>query len=358
MKNINNKKCKSEVKKQKKRKRFRHIKQIDRDRIQAMLRESLKQESIAEVLGFDAGAISREINKRKTKSGRYIATVAQHKASVKRSMSKSQGMKIEAYPQMREHIINELKGDQHRSPDEIAGRMELEGIMPRVSAKSIYRWLYSKWGQQYCRYLCTKRYKKRKYTKKTKKEMILDKISIHDRPEKGIHAEGDLFVSPTKTGTQRSGAVIFIPETKLAVGTMIENKKPYTMRMAINEKTKDIAIDDITLDNGQENREHKQFRLPAYFCDTYSPWQKPGVEGFIGLERRWFIPKKTDLKNVSEDEFQRHLHILNGKYRKSLGHKSAYEVSIERGIIKPEFVALKMPTFSGAIINSKSCISV
>ena len=75
---------KQNEKKRKKRHHFRHLKQPDRDRIQAMIRAGHKQEEIAEILDFDPGAISREINKRKTKDGKYIATVAQHKAGIKR----------------------------------------------------------------------------------------------------------------------------------------------------------------------------------------------------------------------------------------------------------------------------------
>lgn len=335
-------------KKRKKKRHFRHINQPDRDRIQALLSSGHKQEEIAGILDFDPGAISREINKRKTKDGRYIATVAQHKAGVKRSNSKAQGTKIEAHPELRERIISELKSNQHRSPDEIAGRMELENVTPRVSSKSIYRWLYSRWGQQYCCYLCTKRYKRKKQKEnKTKREMIPNRKSIHVRPVEGIHAQGDLFVSPTKTHTQRSGAVFIIPDTKLAFGTMIENKKPASFKQAVREKTKEVNIDDLTLDNGIENREHEQFGIDTYFCDPHSPWQKPDIEGFIGLVRRWFIPKKTDLKDVSEEQLQEYLFTLNNKYRKSLGYRSAYEVSLERGIIQ------KKPALCGQILTAK-----
>jgi len=335
------------TKKHKKKRHFRHINQSDRDRIQALLGSGHNQEEIAEILDFDPGAISREINKRKTKNGEYISVVAQHKAGVKRTNSKAQGMKIEAHPELRERIIGELESRQHRSPDEIAGRMELEGITPRVSAKSIYRWLYSRWGQAYCCYLCTRRYKKRKQKKKTKREMIPNRISIHKRPKKGIHAEGDIFVSPTKTHSQESGAVICVPCSKLLVGTMIENKKPAVMKQAVRKMTMALDIDDATFDNGIENREHEQFGLPTYFCDPHSPWQKPHVENGIGLVRRWFIPKKTDLKNVSEDQLQNYLHILNNKYRRSLGYRSAYEVSLKRGIIQ------KMPVFNGQTLTAK-----
>ena len=324
---------KNEIREKRKRKRhFRHLKQFDRDRIEALLSAGHKQEEISKILDFDAGAISREVNKRKRKNGKYSALTAQLKARAKRLDSKHPGMKVEQYPELRKQIIEEL--GKHRSPDEIAGRMKREKQEPRVGANAIYKWLYSAWGQAYCPLLCTKRYHPHKQKKKTKREMIPNRISIKKRPKKGIHAEGDLFVSPTKTGSPNSGAIICVPASKLLAGTMIGNKKPAVMKMAVKSMVSNLSIDDLTFDNGIENKEHEQFGLPTYFCDPHSPWQKPHVENSIGLLRRWFIPKGTDLKNVSEEQFQDCLHILNGKYRKSLKYRSAYEVSLKRGIIQ------------------------
>jgi len=102
----------------------------------------------------------------------------------------------------------------------------------------------------------------------------------------------------------------------------------------LNEIVEDISIDDLTWDNGIENKHHKQFSLPSFFCNPHSPWQKPHVENGIGLIRRWFVPKGTNLNKVSEEKYQQYLNILNHKYRRSLGYKSAYEVALERGIIQ------------------------
>ncbi len=326
----------------KRRRSFRHLNQFDRDRIEALLTADHTQEEIAEVLHVDAGTISREIQKRQRKNGRYEATSAQKKASAKRLHSKYQGMKIEKHSGLRANIIAELK--QLRSPDEIAGRMKTEKQSPRVGANAIYKWLYSAWGQRYCNYLCTRRYRKKKQKRTAKREMIPNRISLTERPKRGEHAEGDLFVSPIKTGVKRSGAIICVPSVQLLVGEMINNKKPATMAQAVNAITAHIFIDDLTLDNGIENKQHEQFIIPAYFADPHSPWQKPHVENGIGLLRRWFIPKKTNLLTVSDEQLQGYLHILNGKYRKSLGYRSAYETAIERGIIQkiPDTVAEKI----------------
>lgn len=319
-------------KKKKRRRPFRHLNQFDRDRIEALLEAGHQQEEIAKILKVDAGTVSREIKRRGRESGRYEAAVAQHKADVKRSSSKYQGMKIEQYPELKKQIIEGLK--KHRSPDEMAGRMREEHQRPRVGANAIYKWLYSAYGQGCCRYLCAKRYRRKKQKRTAKREMIPNRISLKQRPGNGEHAEGDLFVSPIKSGAQQSGAIICVPSAQLLIGRMIENKKPATMARAVRTITSDVLIDDITMDNGIENKQHEQFGLPAYFTDPYSPWQKPHVENSIGLLRRWFIPKKTNLRTISNAQLQDYLHILNGKYRKSLGYLSAYEVAIERGIIQ------------------------
>ena len=321
------------MKKRTKRRRiFRHLNQFDRDRIEALIQAGHKQKEIAKVLCVNAGTVSRERRQRQRKNGRYEAAAAQLKANVKRSRSKYQGMKIEKYSELRERIIVGLK--QLRSPDEIAGRMKKEKQNPRIGANAIYKWLYSAYGQSYCRCLCTRRYRPKKQKRTVKREMIPNRVPLKQRPEQGEHAEGDLFVSPVKTGVPISGAIICVPSAQFLAGAMIANRKPATMARAVRTIASNVLMDDLTLDNGIENKLHEQFGIPTYFADLHSPWQKPHIENGIGLLRRWFIPKKTNLLTVSNEQLQDCLHILNGKYRKSLGYRSAYEVATEHGIIQ------------------------
>ena len=64
------------------------------------------------------------------------------------------------------------------------------------------------------------------------------------------------------------------------------------------------------------------------------PGRNPHRESSIGLIQCWFLPKGTDLSQVSNQTFQSMLHLLNHKYRKSNGYLSAYELAHERGIIE------------------------
>lgn len=317
----------------KKRQSFKHITDNDRDRIQALRDSWHTQKEIAAVLGFSESAISRELGRNPTRVGRYTANRARDHAEEKRTHSKYPGMKIEAYPDLKEYIIRQLK--RLRSPDEIAGRLRSKGVIPRIGTNAIYKWLYSDAGHPYCRYLCTRRRDKHRQSGLPKRTLIPERKPLSMRPKtKGlIHAEGDLFVSPTRLRVRTSGLLVVVPEAHLLTGNIIPNKTSFVMVEAMRRLTAQLSLDTCTFDNGIENVHHKEFGVDAYFCDRGSPWQKPHVESSIGLVRRWFLPKGTNLAGITDRIFQSQLHLLNGKYRKSLGYRSAYEVALERGII-------------------------
>ena len=318
--------------KRKNREHFSHLEQQKRDRIEALRNKGHSQKEMAAILKVDPSTISREIAKRKRQNGYYDSDTAQSKARVKRMNASYKGRKIERNKALKKYIVAGL--ENKRSPDEISGRMKKEKKPFYASKNAIYAWLYSVWGQKYCPYLCSKRYRNKRQKKKSKREMIPNRIPLNQRPKEGEHAEGDLFVSPVRSGVKKSGAIVCVPSAQLLSGTFIKNRRPLVMAFAVRKIAAALSITDITFDNGIENKEHKQFGLPAYFADPHSPWQKPHIENNIGLLRKWFIKKGTNLRLVSENQLQTYLHILNGKYRKSLGYKNAYEVALERGIIQ------------------------
>ena len=313
--------------------------QYDHDRIEALLNAGHTKTDIAYILGVHKATISREVEKRKRKNGYYEATTAHHKANVKRANSKYQGMKIEKYPVVRTFIVHELQ--HHRSPDEIAGRMRRENQSPRVNTNAIYKWLYSVYGESYCRYLCTKRARLRKQKKtREKRVMIQNRIRIHERflgathKTRYRHFEGDTIVAPKRVSNTESVALVVERKSHFLVGRRIPSLSPTHMTHAIREIREQVAMNSLTLDNGIENRSHEKFDVPTFFCDPHSPWQKPHIEGNIGLLRRWFIPKGTDFATISEERLQEYITIVNHKYRKSLGYRSAYEVAYAHGIVK------------------------
>ena len=315
------------------RKGFRHITANDRDRIHALYGQGHSQKDIAGVLGVDPGTVSRELNRYDKKTWRYNANRAQKDAEEKRSHSKRPGMKIAENPRLRGYIITELK--KLRSPDEIAGRMKSTRVTPRVGKNAIYKWLYSDDGKHYCMYLCTKRTHKKRQSRLATRVRIPDRKPLKDRPKEAgiIHAEGDLFVSPTSSRSKVCGLLVVEKKSKLLSGSIVANKSARVIIPAMQRATATVSADTCTLDNGIENIAHRDFGVDTYFCEPGSPTQKPDVEGSIGLVRRWFIKKGTNLDTVSNDVYQSQLHLLNHKYRKSLGYRSSYEYALSRGII-------------------------
>jgi IS30 family transposase len=313
-------------------KAFKHLDFHARDRIEALWRKGYTKKDISDILGVHKSTVSREIEKRQKEDGTYIASVAEHKAGIKRSNSKYQGMKIEEHPGLRRYIINELK--EYQSPECIAGRMREDDIDPRVSSDAIYKWLRSPLGQKYCKYLCTKRHSRKPRGKKTERHIIPHMQSIHNMPpDPGWITEGDTFLSPRKV-SKVSAVVVVWRETKLLKGELVKSLRPIHTTKVMKRVNKENMIDAMILDRGGENREHEKFGMPTWFCDPASPRQKPLVEHSIGQLRRWWWPKGTNLSKVSPEEFQMKIEIMNNKYKKSLRYRSANERSIEYGILK------------------------
>ena len=92
----------------------------------------------------------------------------------------------------------------------------------------------------------------------------------------------------------------------------------------------------LTMDNGTEFAKHhllkQEIGIETFFCDIKAPWQKGGFENAIGRLRRE-IPRKTNLNNINEKEFQKMINKHNQTPRKSLDYKTPYEVFIKN--IKP-----------------------
>jgi len=321
-------------------KQYGHLTQYERDRLEAMLLGGHKQSEIAEVLKRDKGTISKEIarNRRKirkkkgTVNGKYEATVAGNKAYLRRYYSKYQGKKINEDDKLRGYILRKL--EKHWSPDEISGRMKKDKELFYASKNAIYEWLYSVWGQKYCKYLCQKRYnpKKRK-KKKAKKQLIPNRIGIEMRPDiinKQLeygHYEGDTIVSGRKTGSKEALAVVYERKAKYINVKKIKSLKPILFNSAINQFRANQKISSLTLDNGIENVKYEKLNIPTYYCDPYSSWQKGGVENCNKMIRR-FIPKGCDISNYSDEYVRMVVEILNNKPRKSLNYQTPTEVMI------------------------------
>ena len=69
-------------------------------------------------------------------------------------------------------------------------------------------------------------------------------------------------------------------------------------------------------------------KIPVYFCDAYSAWQRGSNENSNGLLREFF-PKRTNFDFVSQNQLQEAVALINNRPRKCLDWKTPHEAFSE-----------------------------
>ena len=93
------------------------------------------------------------------------------------------------------------------------------------------------------------------------------------------------------------------------------------------------TINSLTGDRGKEfawyQKIKNELRIPFYFADPHSPWQKGSNENTNDLLRENF-PKKTNFSTVTQrDLYWKGVYRINNRQRKVLGWKTAQECFAE-----------------------------
>ena len=313
--------------------RYTHFSKTERLELSILLKKGYSLRAIAGELRKNPSSVSREI-KDNSVNGEYDPHKADHKAYVKRKYSKYQGMKVNENRLLEEYIRRGLQ--QYWTPEEIAGRLELEHGRSVISFTSIYKWLYSAYGQPLCVYLPSKQYRPRKRKrKKQAKVLIPHRVSIEERPEiinqrlRCGDFEGDTLGVPK--GSLETLAGIADRKSRYFLA-----KKIARMRYAVDGfkrlSSSLINLYSFTFDNGVENVRHQELGVSTYFCHAYSSWEKGTIENSFKRLRR-FIPKKAYLKDYSDEDIAVICGIMNNTPRKCLGWKTPNEVFEKQGQI-------------------------
>lgn len=312
----------------------------ERLEIGILLEKGYSQRAVAKALSRSPNTVSYEVRENST-LGVYDPCKADAKARVRKHYRKLEWSKIEANPALKRLVVRKLK--KHWNPDEIAGYLKRTKAPTYVSKTAIYLWLRTSRGERYCEHLYSKRKRVKKQKPKTKKVLIPNRVGIACRSagatnrSRGGHWERDTMVG--RKGTPGGLATAQERKTRLVSALKVESMRSSEHLAADQTMFEGMKTLSISRDNGIENREHKALGIPSFFCDPYSSWQKGGIENANKMLRRYF-PKGTDFREVSQQEVDHAVRLINEKPRRILGYRSSLAEALELSIIKKSSVLI------------------
>lgn len=302
----------------------------EREEISRGLRGGESMRSIARRLERAASSVSREIRRHGGRQG-YRALRADGRAWSR--ARRPQRCLLSTQPQLCDQVAVGLS--KNWSPQQISRALVMKyphDESMRVSHETIYRTLYVQargaLKKELIAYLRTQRSRRRPHgAVGPQGGSIHGELSISQRPaeveDRAVpgHWEGDLLC-----GSKNS-----------QIATLVERRSRFVMLVKVADKDSvNVARvlahhvrrlptalrRTLTWDRGIEMAAHARFsvatKMPVYFCDPYSPWQRGSNENTNGLLRQYF-PKGTDLSVHSQAYLDKVAAELNGRPRQTLG---------------------------------------
>lgn len=313
-----------------------HLTLEQRYEISAFRSIGFSQVKIAEKIGKDKSVICRELKRNcDGRNGEYKAPLAQRKAE-KRISDKAKNNRLTQ--EIKNFITVKIKEDY--SPEQIVGYAKRMGINC-VSVEAIYQfiWQDKKSGGWLYIHLRTngKRYAKRG-SSNNKRGQIKDRVDIDQRPVVVDAKEriGDLEIDLV-IGMNHKGALLTINDRATGMLKMVkvESKEATEIEQKTIELLKDWKpiIFTITSDNGKEFANHtaiaKSLNIDYYFAKPYHSWERGANENLNGLVRQYF-PKKTSFENITQQDIDKVVNILNNRPRKRYDYFSPNEMFLKK----------------------------
>jgi transposase, IS30 family len=333
-------------------KKYKHLTLKDRYIIEHMLEKTCSLREISKSLGRSPNTISIEIKKNSV-NGKYSAKKADHKAYCKRYWSKKDCLDVLKNRELEKFIIDGV--ERFISPETLSKRTKKDPDLPNTSGKAIRKFIKKRTNLERLFYR-NRVHKKSGPKSKKQKEKLQNRKFIDQRnedfpnlKEEYGHWEGDFIVS------KKSKTVLLVLVEKLSRYALLKklpNRKNALVNQAIFKLINNLEIKSLTLDNDIAFQKHekleKKLKSPVYFCDSYCSWQKGLVEN-MNWQIRQFVPKKTNLKLITNKDFSAIQKWLNENPRQCLDGYSSdekmlqYELKLDHPIFIKKKIQNKKP---------------
>jgi IS30 family transposase len=305
-------------------KSYSHFTLEERECLRIKFCEGKSLRTIARELGRNVSSISRELKRNGKKDGSYNAYWgwSQYRYRRKRCV---RPYRLETDPELCAFVMEGL--DQYWSPEIIAARWQGEPFSPTT----VYRALKRKRLPGYSERKHLRRRGILKYCRGDNRTIHPDH-TIHERPLViDSRARIGDWEGDTVLGGPGKGGLVTVVERKsryLGMGLMPNKEAATVEKIICHTLSGTIPVKSITFDNGSEFANFRQIektlKTAIYFADTHSPWQRGSNENINGLIR-FFFPKGTDFRTVSQEQVEHALLLINNRPRKCLGWLSPIE---------------------------------
>ena len=319
----------------------KQISYAERYALAVCLRDDLSYREISGKLGRSPNSWNYEVINNGGSRESYSPHLAQLSASLRKWEANSRNPAKDR--KVWDFVLKKLR--KRFSPEQISNDIITKhpnNKKMRISHETIYAFINSEEGKE-MKLVKLLRHKRLRKLRKVgmraltpKKVKIPNRTSIHERPEVVNQKKrfGD-WESDLMEGKRFTGDCLCVLKERLSQYMIIVRISAKTSKenvRAILQGLEDFPEKmrfTITYDNGSENVEHERINdilgTQSYFCDAYASWQKGSVENSIGLIRD-YLPKRTDLTQVSDGELKRIQDDLNDRPRKCLGWKTPRQV--------------------------------
>lgn len=310
---------------------YTHLTIDDREKVRIIIERGKSIRAIALELNRSPSTVSREFKRNLYANGTYAA---HHAEKMYRKRRKNCGKTpLLSEGAAREYVLEKL--ELRWSPEQISEQAKLDKEPFSFSYPTIYRSIDSEVLPRQLKKLMCFKWKNKKSQDKDNRGKIPDTVSIHDRPAEIEnrtvigHRESDTVLGKRETGCFGTHVE---RKTGVLIAFRIDGRQDDAFNKATIKAFKPLPDDlkkSFTVDNGKEFSAHKELAaatgMSVYFCDPYSPWQRGTNENTNGLLRQFF-PKGTSFADISDDDLQHVVDLINNRPIKRFGFRTPYKV--------------------------------
>lgn len=307
---------------------YNHFTLVEREYLCEGYKNGTSLREIAKQMQRSPSSICRELNRNQNKDGSYhpwratILYLCRRKA-VRKPFRLEKDHELAAWVKERLH--------EYWSPETISARWCMEHPEEKLSASTIYAALKAGKIKDCSAVKHLRRHNRRKYTKGPKSNAVHPDRMIREWPDeirerlKLGHLEGD-----TVYGGIGKGYLITLVDRKsrMLYMSIVRTRNCKETNEGILRALKGAEVRSISLDNGSEFAEYREvertLNIPIYFADPHAPWQRGTNENMNDVVR-FYYPKGTDFRQISEEAAAMVAESINNRPRKCLGWLSPIE---------------------------------